>query len=181
VAQPPNATSPEPFITPGERARWVLQTTIDPAGLFGHAIGAGFGTWINSPHELGPHWTGFEKRFINNVATGAIGSAIEAGAGAFLGEDPRYVPAPPGTSLKGRILRAAKWTFVCRRADGSVGLAYARFIAIPASNGISDAFRPESERDAAHLFTRTAEGFGVQLSGNEWRELWPSVRKKLFH
>lgn len=181
VAQRNNFTNSYSTVTPGDRIRWVLDTTVDPAGLLGHSLSAGFGTWTDSPKELGVHWTGFEKRYINNMATSILGNSIEAGVGAAWGEDPRYVPAPPGTSIKGRIIRAAKWTVLARHADGDVGLAYARFIAIPVSNAISDAWRPASETGADHLLERTATGFGAQFAGNEWHELWPSVRKKLFH
>ena len=160
---------------------WVIQTTIDPADLFGHAFSAGFGTWADSPHELGTHWTGFEKRYATDVGTSVPGNSIEAGVGAIWGEDPRYFPAEPGTSLKSRILRAAKWTVLARNANGDIGLAYARLIAIPASNAITAAWRPDSETGGGHLLIRTATGFGAQLVGNEWHELWPGVKKKLFH
>jgi hypothetical protein len=181
MAQQDNLTNSNSPITPGDRLRWIIDTTVDPAGLLGHSFSAGFGTAINSPKELGVHWTGFEKRYINDMATSILGNSIEAGVGAVWGEDPRYIPAPPGTSLKGRIIRAAKWTVLTRQADGQVGPAYARFIAIPASNAISDAWRPASETGADHLLERTATGFGAQFAGNEWHELWPSLRKKLFH
>jgi hypothetical protein len=97
------------------------------------------------------------------------------------GRGPAISSGAPGTSLKGRIIRAAKWTVLARQANGEVGPAYARFIAIPASNAISDAWRPASETGVDHLLERTATGFGAQFAGNEWHELWPSVRKMLFH
>jgi ATP/ADP translocase len=53
VAQQNNLTNSYSEITPEERVRWVIDTAIDPAGLAGHAFSAGFGTWINSPKELG--------------------------------------------------------------------------------------------------------------------------------
>jgi hypothetical protein len=181
VAQQNNLTNAYSTITPAERVQWVIDTTVDPAGLLGHAFSAGFGTAINSPKELGVHWAGFEKRYVNDMATSILGNSIEAGVGALWGGDPRYFPAAPGTSLKGRLIRAAKWTVLARQANGDVGPAYARFIAIPASNAISNAWRPASETGGSHLLERTATGFAAQLVGNEWHEFWPGIRKKLFH
>ena len=180
VAQQNNFTDSYSAITPAERVRWMIDTTVDPADLLGHAFSAGFGTWTDSPKELGTHWTGFEKRYVNNMATSVLGNSIEAGVGAIWGGDPRYFPAEPGTSLKSRFIRAAKWTVLARQANGEVGPAYARFIAIPASNAISDAWRPASETGGGHLLERTATGFGAQFAGNVWHEFWPGIRKKLF-
>jgi hypothetical protein len=40
---------------------------------------------------------------------------------------------------------------------------------------------PRQRNRGGHLLIRTATGFGAQLVGNEWHELWPGVKKKLFH
>jgi len=181
LAQQNNLIDSSSPITPAERVRWLIGTTFDPADLLGHGFSAGYGTLTNTPHELGTHWTGFEKRYVNNITTSVLGNSMEAGLGAIWGGDPRYFPAAPGTSVKGRVLRAAKWTFLAQNANGNVGPAYARFIAIPASNAISNLWRPASETDADHLLERTATGFGAQLVGNEWHEFWPGIKKKLFH
>jgi len=168
-------------ITPGQRAQWVIESTILPTNVLGNALGAGIETGLNSPKELGTHWTGFQKRYVNSMATGALSNGIEAGVGALWGEDPRYLPAAAGTSLKGRVMRTAKWTFMAANSDGTMHPAYARFIAIPAANGLSNIWRPDSETDFDHFAERTALGFAGHLGGNAWNEFWPDVKKKVLH
>src|SRR5580704_564691 len=93
-------------ITSANRLQWLIESTVKPTNILGEAIGAGIDTGLDSPRELGTHWTGFQKRYVNTVATSLLGNGIEAGLGAVWGEDPRYVPAGPGTSLRGRVIRA---------------------------------------------------------------------------
>jgi hypothetical protein len=164
-----------------ERLQWVIESSVLPTNILGDAIAAGIGTGIDSPHELGTHWTGFQKRYVNTMSTSLLGNGIEAGLGAAWGEDPRYVPAAPGTPLKGRVMRTVKWTILASNRDGEMRPAYARFVAIPAAAGLSNVWRPESETDFDHFAARTAFGFAGHLGGNAWNEFWPDVKNKLFH
>ena len=166
-------------ITASGRLRWVIESTVLPTNILGGAIGAAIGTGLDSPPELGTHWTGFQKRYTNTMTTSLLSNGIEAGLGAGWGEDPRYLPATPGTSLKGRLLRVGKWTVLARNNDGGMGPAYARFVAIPAAAGISNIWRPESETGLDHFAERTALGFAAHLGGNAWNEFWPQAKRKL--
>lgn len=176
-----NSYTPHPEITPAQRMQWVIDRTVMPTNLLGDAIGAGIGTGLDMPKELGTHWTGFEKRYINSMATGLVQDALEAGIGAAWHEDPRYFRAAQGTSFRGRLGHAAKMTFYANTSGGGTHLAYARFIAIPTANALSNTWRPESETDMGHLVLRTGTGFVAHFSGNVWAEFWPDVKKKVFH
>jgi hypothetical protein len=178
LAQQTDLNSLASPITPAGRVRWVIESTALPTNILGDAIVAAIGTGLDSPAELGTHWTGFQKRYVNTMATGLLGNGIEAGLGAAWGEDPRYVPAAPGASLMNRILRTAKWTFLARNSKGEMSPAYARFVAIPASAGISNIWRPDSEIGFNHFAERTAFGFAGHLGGNAWNEFWPDVKAK---
>ncbi len=181
IAQQTNFAAPAAPITAAQRLQWVIQSTVLPTNILADAISAGVGTGLDSPRELGTHWTGFEKRYVNTMATGLLGNGIEAGLGAAWGEDPRYQPAAVGTSFTGRIVHAAKWTVLARDRDGQMRPAYARFIAIPAAAGISNIWRPDSETGLDNFAERTAFGFAGHFGGNTWNEFWPDVKKKLLH
>jgi len=181
VAQQTNFTAPAEPITAAQRMQWVIQSTMLPTNILADSISAAVGTGRDSPPELGTHWTGFQKRYVNTMATGLLSNGIEAGLGAAWGEDTRYVPADPGTSFKGRIVHAAKWTVLARDSNGQMRPAYARFVAIPAAAGISNIWRPDSETGLDNFAERTAFGFAGHLGGNAWNEFWPDVRKKVFH
>jgi hypothetical protein len=59
--------------------------------------------------------------------------------------------------------------------------AYARFIAVPAANAVSNTWRPEGDQGYMNLGERAAFGFAGHFGGNCWVEFWPDVKKKIFH
>jgi hypothetical protein len=176
-------TVQEPYtpITTRQRFHWFLTQTIGPIHLLGGGIfSAGIGTALDRPKEYGPGWGGFGDRFGMRLTGISTGNAMEAGLGAIWGEDPRYFREPE-KSFGGRVGSVVKQTFMARRRNGEFAPAYARYIAVPGNNFLSNAWRVDSEADTSHALTRTAEGFAGRMASNAWEEFWPSVTAKLFH
>jgi hypothetical protein len=168
-------------ITSGERLVWFARSTVGPASLMGGAISAGFGTWTNQPHEYGPHWEGFGKRYGIRLTGVSTGNAMEAGLGAIWGEDPRYLRAGDRAAFKSRVGRVVKWAFVAPDRNGQLRPAYARYLATAGNNFLSNTWREDSESDTAHALERTALGFAARMAGNAFNEFWPDVSSRLFH
>lgn len=105
---------------------------------------------------------------------------MEAGLGALWGEDPRYFRAPE-KNFGARVENVIKQTFLARRRDGSSAPAYARFIAIPGNNFLSNTWRADSEADNPHAVFRTLGGFAGRIAGNAFDEFWPDVKRHLLH
>lgn len=167
-------------ITASQRVGWVLTNTIEPQRLLGDAVYAGIETADNYPKVDGPHWDGFGKRAGILVAGAAVSNTMEATLGSFWGEDPRYFRVPDETF--GARLKNVIWlTFVARGRDGSYHPAYARYIAIPGSNFLSNTWRPDSQADNEDAAIRTIEGFGARMASNAYNEFWPSISARLFH
>ncbi len=167
-------------ITPQERIQWVVNGTIGPEGLAGELLGAGWGTLFNSPKAYGTHWEGFGDRLGMSVAGNLTSNTIEAGLGAAWGEDPRYI-RDGGASFGHRLGHAAKMTFMAQDRDGNSIPAYARFIAIPGSNFLSNAWRAPGDDTASRATIRTGLGFLGRFGDNTFDEFWPDVKQKLFH
>src|SRR6185369_13554166 len=132
-------TAPDP-LTPldGEgRFKWIVKSTVGPVSLAAGTVNASWFTLFNEPEEYGPHWEGFGKRYGIRTAGVATSNVMEAGLGAFWGEDPRY-PRAPGQPFKSRMKNVMKMTFIARTHDGGTMPAYARFVAIPGSNFLSN-------------------------------------------
>ena len=72
---------------------------------------------------------------------------MEAGLGAIWGEDPRYT-RDVGAPFGHRVGHAVKMTFMAQNRDGKLMPAYARFIAIPGSNFLSNAWRAPGDDTA---------------------------------
>jgi hypothetical protein len=168
-------------ITAGERVQWFATSAFGPASLLGGTVSAGFGTWIDKPHEYGSHWEGFGDRYGMRLTGITTGNAIEASAGALWGEDPRYPRKGPEFGLGTRAGHILKWTFVDYRRDGSAQPAYARYAGLVGNNFLSNTWREQSEADSSHALERVLTGILSKVAGNTWDEFWPDAKKKLFH
>jgi hypothetical protein len=167
-------------ITGKQRLRWAVKGTIGLQSLGVGILTAGQATAQNDPHEYGPHWDGFGKRYGMRLTAVATEHAMEAGLGALWGEDPRYFRSDD-PAYRGRIKHVVVSTFGAYQADGHFGPAYARLIAMPGSNFLSNAWRADSVSTTGNAWERTGWGFVGRLGGNAFAEFWPDLKKHLFH
>lgn len=179
TAAAPAPTDTEDPITGIGRLNWVVKGTLGPASLWTGVFTSTWGTVFNHPKEYGDSFDGFAKRYGLRLSGVAVDNTLEAGVGAFLGEDPRYHRAYQEPA-KGRLMNALKMTVMAQKKDGSVGPAYARYIGIAGGNAISDMWRPDSERTFGNTMERIGEGFASRLISNLWDEFWPSVKQHVF-
>ncbi|MGH9703459.1 MAG: hypothetical protein ACRD4K_08790 [Candidatus Acidiferrales bacterium] len=171
---------PQPPINTPRRFDWFVINTIGPQSLIAGLFSAGFGTAIDKPKEYGPHWEGFAKRYGMRLTGIATQNATEAGLGALWGEDPRYFRAPDA-SFGRRVGHVIKLTFVARRRNGNFAPAYARFIAIPSANFLSNTWRADGEATNGNAIGRTVLGFAGRMAGNAFMEFWPDLTHRIFH
>jgi hypothetical protein len=167
-------------ITSRQRLRWFLTNTIGPPHLVGGLFTSAFGTAVDRPKEYGPGWAGFGDRYGTRLTGIVTGNAIEATAGALWGEDPRYFRVP-NEPFKRRMLNVVKLTFEARRRDGHFAPAYARYIAIPGNNFLSNTWRVDSEANAHDAVVRTVDGFAGRFASNLFEEFWPDIKNFAFH
>ena len=153
----------------------MVRRTIGTGALFS----AGWGTLMDVPKAYGTHWEGFGERYGMRIAGLAVSNTMEAGLGAIWGEDPRYV-RDPGAPFKNRVGHAIKMTFMAENRDGNLMPAYARFMAIPGSNFLSNTWRTDSDATVYHASVRTGLRFLGRFGSNTFQEFWPDVRQKLF-
>jgi hypothetical protein len=179
-AQTVDVTQHYEAITPEQRLAWFAKSSFGLVALAGGLVSAGLDTWQNTPSEYGPHWDGFGKRYGIRVTNNALSSGMEAGVGALWGEDPRYFRKPEAP-LGGRVKHVVHSTFFTHDRNGRERLAYARFIAVPATAFISNGWRPESEDDPGDALNRIGTAFANRMAGNAFSEFWPDVRTRLFH
>jgi hypothetical protein len=166
-------------ITPSERLRWLLTSTIGPAHMAGVAFVSAAGTALNRPGEYGPHWEGFANRFGMGMAGSATGNAMEASVGLLFREDPRYFRVPQ-QAFKTRVGNVGRLTFFARNESGRSEPAYARYIGIVGSNFLSNTWRVHSEANAKDALLRSSEGFAGRMAANAFKEFWPDVKRHVF-
>jgi hypothetical protein len=174
-----SAQAPYRMISGKERIRWAALETFAPESLFIGTLTAGIGTGRDRPEEYGPHWDGFAKRYGIRFTGVAASATIEAGLGAIWGEDPRYV-RNQDLPFKHRLGNVFLFSFAARDRRGRVMPAYARYIAIPGNNFLSNTWRVSSEANTSSALTRTAYGVLAEVSSNAWSEFWPDIKRKVF-
>jgi hypothetical protein len=174
LALPDGSVSNYQPITGSERFKWFVLSTVGPVSLTGGLFSSAFGTAVNNPEEYGPHWEGFGKRYGMRLTGVSTGNAMEASFGALWGEDPRYFRAKE-QPFKSRVGHIIKGTFTAYNREGRTMPAYARYIAIPGNNFLSNTWRADSEADASHAARRTLYGVLGRMAGNAFAEFWPDV------
>jgi hypothetical protein len=167
-------------ITGQQRLEWTAHASFGPSSLLGGAVSAGIDTLRNSPSEYGPHWAGFGKRYGLRLSNRVISSGIEASAGSLWGEDPRYFRAPEKRP-KARFANIVRMTVISHNRAGREMPAYARFLAVPSSAFLSNAWEPDSHNSTGDALNRIAASFATRIIGNAFSEFWPDVRRRLLH
>jgi hypothetical protein len=184
VQSPPSGSLPAaPYqpITPRQRLNWVVDSTIGPETLTVGLLSAGFGTARDAPKEYGPHWGGFADRYGMRLTGVSTGNAMEAGLGSLWGEDPRYRYFRNASDpFKDRLRRVVVMTFVAHDRHRNLMPAYARYIATPGSNFLSNTWRADSEATNRSAVLRTVWGFAGLMGKNAFTEFWPDVRQRIF-
>ncbi|SRR5579864_400 len=165
-------------LTNDGRLRWFAWSTIGPLGDIGGIVISGWGTLWNAPHEYGTHWAGFGKRYGMRLTGISVSNAAEAGLGALWGEDPRYFRTNEAP-IKSRIGHIIKMTFLATGRDGRPVPAYARYIAIPGNNFLSDTWRAPSDATLGSAGLRTGLGFLGRMARNTFEEFWPDIQHRL--
>lgn len=162
-------------ITPKQRTEWFFIHTVGPQSLLVGLVSAGYGTARDKPVEYGPHWEGFGKRYGMRLTGISTGNAMEATFGSLWGEDPRYFRTSGQPFVK-RVRNVVVMTFITRRRDGHFGPAYARYIATPGNNFLSNTWRADSEATVNAALVRTLIGFAGRMADNAYQEFHPTFK-----
>jgi hypothetical protein len=180
ISRPPSLSDPYTYISPAGRANWFYSNTVGLTSLLvAGPWSAGFGTLTNRPEEYGRTWRGFGQRYGMRLTGVSVGNALEVTTGAIWGEDPRYFRMG-GTDYKGRVLYVLKSPFFSRYRDGQTRFSYARAIATPGNNFLSNSWRVESEATVGGALTRSALGYLGRLTAHGFSEFWPDIQQVVF-
>ncbi|GAC1621460.1 MAG: hypothetical protein NVS9B13_13040 [Candidatus Acidiferrum sp.] len=162
------------------RVKWYFLHTVGPQSLALGVVTAGYGTGLDNPVEYGPSWPGFGKRYGMRLTGVATGNAMEVSFGSLWGEDPRYFRTS-GQSVSKRIRHVVLMTFITRRRDGHFAPAYARYLATPGNNFLSNTWRADSEATVNSALFRTLLGFVGHMADNAYQEFSPAFLHPFSH
>jgi hypothetical protein len=177
---PSMSIKPYHSITGGQRLGWILSNTIGAPALAVDIFDSAYDTAQNEPVEYHGSWSGFGKRFGIRLSQSATSNVMEAGLGSFWGEDPRYFRSY-AQPFKGRVKNVVMSTFLTHDRNGQFMPAYARYIAIPGSNFLSNTWRADSEANTSQALQRTVWGFVGEMGKNAFLEFWPDIHRHTRH
>ena len=166
-------------VTAAQRFDWILAGTIGPRSLLiVGPLGAAWQTGFDQPPGVARNWRGFGQRYLQREADVAISNSIEAGLGAWWGEDPRYIRSGRH-GIRARAKYAIKTAFVAPRRDGHLAPAWGRYAGNTLNNLIENTWLPPGATTPGQTILRSALGFLTRIGGNAWDEFWPDVARRL--
>jgi hypothetical protein len=165
----PAAPTVNPPIDGHERLAWLYVENLGAGSVLDDVAVGAVDTFFNTPKEYKTHWSGFGERTGIVAANFGVKSVMEAGLGSIWGEDPRYFRTT-GLSVKGRMAYVIKMTFLAQDRTGKTMPAYSRYLAMPASSFLYNAWMPTSEATVNDALVRTALGFLSRMGENAWKE-----------
>jgi hypothetical protein len=100
---------------------------VGPMALAKQVVGAGYGTWRNSPEEWGGQWEGFGKRFASGFGKNLIKQSITYGLDETLKLDSHYYRSKTD-DLNAKLKNALLSPVTARNAKGKRVLGIPRIV-----------------------------------------------------
>ncbi|HLW98483.1 MAG TPA: hypothetical protein VKR82_07550 [Candidatus Acidoferrales bacterium] len=168
-------------ISSKEKFKLAAESTLDPYSFLIAGILAGEGQATNDEPTWGRGFVGFTKRYGASVADQTVGPLMTTGLfPSLFHQDPRYFQLGHG-GFKHRFNYALVRLFVTRTDSGNRQFNYSEFVGNAAAAGISNVYYPKADRTLEHNLDEYATQVAVDLLGNELKEFWPDIRRKVFH
>lgn len=164
------------------RAKFIIAAKIssDPYAFAVVGLTAGIGQAENSDPSWGQGLAGYGKRYASALATQTIGNFLSGAVlPSLLRQDPRYYRLGKG-SITHRFEYSLSRLAVTRSDSGHRQFNYSAIVGNVSAAGISNLYRAHEERTVSATLTTAGTQFALALFGNELREFWPDIQRKLF-
>lgn len=171
-------------LTLEDKFKFYTHQTFGPPALVFPALGAAFrmaGPPNNYPHDWTDGGGAFGRLYGSTLATQTSKRTAQFLTEAALHEDPRYLPARPGSSVGARVFHAISYTFVDRTDSGARTIAFSNLAGAAAGGFVGMAYLPDGFNDTTHAGQRALSEFmaiGVSnITGEFAPQLAPIFRK----
>jgi hypothetical protein len=156
-----------------------VKTMTDPVTVSFLAGIALVGQARNSDPTYGQGFAGYGKRFGTFYADTGIGTLMTTSVfPTVLHQDPRYFQLRQGT-VRRRFVHAVSSIFVSSSDDGALQFNYSQIVGNAVAAGISNAYRPESQRTVGNTMNVWGTDTLLNMFCNVAKEFWPSIRDRL--
>lgn len=135
---------------------------------------------LDTDSNFGGGWGGFGKRYGTDFANQAIGNIMTGAVfPSLLRADPRYFQLGKGSFFH-RFGYSFSRIFVTRTDAGHSTFNASEFAGNAAATGISNLYSPSKDRTLSSNVGTFATQVAVDALGDELKEFWPDIRRKLF-
>jgi hypothetical protein len=171
----------EPYIPLSLRHKAYLfgWRSIAPSAWIKSGVAAAIAQARNSPEEWEGGTRGYGIRYGHRMLNRGVESGIGFGVAALLHQDGRYYRKPSAGFGK-RILHSVSQAVVTHTDSGGMSFSAWRFAGNYGAQFISNAWRPESQRDVGETLLRGTLSVGYDGASNLFKEFWPDIRRKIF-
>lgn len=169
-----------PPITPKQKFGLAFDGIRDPYAFFIAGAISGVSQARNDEPSWGQGWVAYTKRYWAQLADQDTGPIMSVGLfPTIFHEDPRYYQLGKGSFVH-RFNYSLSRLFVTRTDSGHKQFNYSEFAGNAAAAGISNFYYPKEERTLGHNMSEFGMQIAIDLLGNEVKEFWPDIRRKLF-
>lgn len=170
-----------PPLTVGQKFRLAAAGVFDWGSYPFNAALAGVSQAKNDPKSWGQGWGAYGKRFSESFADNSTGTFMTTAIfPSLFREDPRYYQVGHG-KFTHRAYHGIYRLFVVRTDSGHDRFNFSETVGNAAAAAISNLYHPAEDRTAS----RNASTFAFLILydglGNELKEFWPDIRRKVFH
>jgi hypothetical protein len=169
-----------PPLTAKGKFKLTAEGAFDPYEFVITGIIAGLGQADRADESLGQGLKGYAKRYGVDFAN-QVGGNFMTGAvfPSLLRQDPRYYELSKGGFLR-RFGYAVSRVAVIRSDQGANQFNYSEVLGNAAAAGLSNLYSPREDRHVSSWVGDWAEQISIDAFGNELKEFWPDIRRKLF-
>src|SRR5262245_9296320 len=153
--------------------------SIAPSAWIKSGVAAGLAQWRDSPTEWDQGTKGYGIRYGHRMLNRGVESGIGFGVAALLHQDGRYF-RKPSAGFGGRVLHSMSQTFVTHTDNGGRTFSAWRIGGNYGAQFVSNAWRPESQRNVGDTMLRGTLSLGYDAASNLFKEFWPDIRGKIF-
>jgi hypothetical protein len=169
-------------LTPGQKWKLALRSTMDPFNIANSLVGAGFSQAGNQTPKYGEGGSAFAMRFGAAWADLATQNFFSAGLLAtVLHQDPRYYRLGPSAGVLKRIAYSASRIAVARQDSGRNAFNASGIFGMSLGIVASNAYYPSKSVSGEVMAARLSTSLTSSLVGNLMSEFWPDIQKKFFH
>ena len=172
---------PHTTLSPREKFELSVLEQVRPYAFVSEVLAAGWEQVLNTDPLYGTDSAAFGER-LGAAALKQTSQAILTDGlfASVFREDPRYYRAEHGPILH-RVEYAVKRTWVTNTDSGNRTPNYSLFAGYAAATALSATYYPGPSVKAGRMSRGYALAIGANMLGNQYREFWPDITRKLFH